>query len=131
MSDERIIDVTPITPRSAEELASLRRLTLVAYFLYALAWFNGLTAVIAVIINYVKRDDARGTLYESHFTWQIRTFWLSLIWAVVGFLTSFILIGYAILLGAAIWTIYRIVKGLLFWNDSRPLPVPAPASGSA
>lgn len=131
MSDERIIDITPITPRSAEELASLRRLTLVAYFLYALAWFNGLTAVIAVIINYVKRDDARGTLYESHFTWQIRTFWLSLIWAVVGFLTSFILIGYAILLGAAIWTIYRIVKGLLFWNDSRPLPVPAPASGSA
>lgn len=131
MSDERIIDVTPITPRSAEELASLRRLTLVAYFLYALAWFNGLTAVIAVIINYVKRDDARGTLYESHFTWQIRTFWLTLIWAAVGFLTSFILIGYAILLGAAIWTIYRIVKGLLFWNDSRPLPVPAPAGGSA
>ena len=123
MNDDDVIDVTPTVPKTAEELASLRRLTLVTYVLYALAWFNGLTAVIAVIINYVKRDDARGTLYESHFTWQIRTFWWSLAWALLGFITSFILVGFAILFGAAIWSIYRIVKGWLYWNDRKPLAV--------
>ena len=127
MNDD-VIDVTPAVPKTAEELASLRRLTLVTYVLYALAWFNGLTAVIAVIINYVKRDDARGTLYESHFTWQIRTFWWSLAWALVGFITSFILVGFAILFGAAIWSIYRIVKGWLYWNDRKPLPLPVSAA---
>ncbi|MFM2209504.1 MAG: hypothetical protein RIQ96_1147 [Pseudomonadota bacterium] len=128
MNDDDVIDVTPTVPKTAEELASLRRLTLVTYVLYALAWFNGLTAVIAVIINYVKRDDARGTLYESHFTWQIRTFWWSLAWALVGFITSFILVGFAILFGAAIWSIYRIVKGWLYWNDRKPLPLPVSAA---
>ena len=128
MNDYDVIDVTPTVPKTAEELASLRRLTLVTYVLYALAWFNGLTAVIAVIINYVKRDDARGTLYESHFTWQIRTFWWSLAWALVGFITSFILVGFAILFGAAIWSIYRIVKGWLYWNDRKPLPLPVSAA---
>jgi len=127
MNDD-VIDVTPTVPKTAEELASLRRLTLVTYVLYALAWFNGLTAVIAVIINYVKRDDARGTLYESHFTWQIRTFWWSLAWALLGFITSFILVGFAILFGAAIWSIYRIVKGWLYWNDRKPLPLPVSAA---
>ncbi|MEN9780838.1 MAG: hypothetical protein RL014_1986 [Pseudomonadota bacterium] len=127
MNDD-VIDVTPAVPKTAEELASLRRLTLVTYVLYALAWFNGLTAVIAVIINYVKRDDARGTLYESHFTWQIRTFWWSLAWALLGFITSFILVGFAILFGAAIWSIYRIVKGWLYWNDRKPLPLPVSAA---
>lgn len=112
--------------KTAEELASLRRLTLLTYVLYALAWFNGLSAVVAVIINYVKRDDARGTLYESHFTWQIRTFWWSLAWALIGFITSFVFIGFAILFGAALWSIYRVVKGWLYWNDRKPLPVPAP-----
>ena len=124
MSDDGVIDVTPAVPKTVEELASLRRLTLVTYVLYALAWFNGLTAVIAVIINYVKREDARGTLYESHFTWQIRTFWWSLVWALVGFITSFILVGFVILCGAAILSIYRIVKGWLYWNDRKPLPLP-------
>ena len=128
MNDDDVIYVTPTVPKTAEELASLRRLTLVTYVLYALAWFNGLTAVIAVIINYVKRDDARGTLYESHFTWQIRTFWWSLAWALVGFITSFILVGFAILFGAAIWSIYRIVKGWLYWNDRKPLPLPVSAA---
>jgi len=128
MSDDGVIDVTPAVPKTVEELASLRRLTLVTYVLYALAWFNGLTAVIAVIINYVKREDARGTLYESHFTWQIRTFWWSLVWALVGFITSFILVGFVILCGAAIWSIYRIVKGWLYWNDRKPLPLPVAAA---
>ena len=53
-----------------------RTLTLILYILYIVAIFTGgLLAVIALVINYVKRSSVRGTIFESHFTWQIRTFW--------------------------------------------------------
>jgi uncharacterized membrane protein len=74
---------------------------------------------VGVIIDYVKRDDARGTWLESHFRWQIRTFWWSLLWAVIGGILAFILVGFAILAIAAIWMIYRIVKGWLRLAERR------------
>ncbi len=122
------IDVTPtrVTVEPAhtpEQLASLRQLTLVIYILYALSWFVGITALVAIIINYVKRADVAGTLYESHFTWQIRTFWWGLLWAVLGGLTLVVGVGFVILLAAFVWTVYRLVKGFLYWNDRKPLPV--------
>lgn len=122
------IDVTPtrvtLTPvRTPEELASLRQLTLVVYILYAVSWFVGITALVAIIINYVKRGDVAGTLYESHFTWQIRTFWWGLLWAVLGGVTLMVGVGFVILLAAFVWTVYRLVKGFLYWNDRKPLPV--------
>ncbi|TSE36004.1 DUF4870 family protein [Tepidimonas charontis] len=122
------IDVTPtrvtLTPvRTSEELASLRQLTLVVYILYAVSWFVGITALVAIIINYVKRGDVAGTLYESHFTWQIRTFWWGLLWAVLGGVTLMVGVGFVILLAAFVWTVYRLVKGFLYWNDRKPLPV--------
>jgi uncharacterized membrane protein len=120
MDDPRVIDVRATTP---EQLESLRRLTLAVYLLYAASWFLAVTALIGIIINYVKREDVAGTLYESHFTWQIRTFWWSLLWAVLGFITLFIGVGAVILIAAAIWSLYRLVKGLLYWNDRKPMPV--------
>lgn len=108
---------------SAERLASLRRLTLVVYVLYALSWFVGITALVAIIVNYVKREDVAGTLYETHFTWQIRTFWWALLWAVLGGLTMVVGVGFVILAAAFVWTLYRLVKGFLYWNDGKPLPV--------
>jgi uncharacterized membrane protein len=75
--------------------------------------------IVGVIIDYVKRDDARGTWLESHFRWQIRTFWWSLLWAVIGGILAFILVGFAILAIAAIWMIYRIVKGWLRLAERR------------
>jgi uncharacterized membrane protein len=96
------------------------------------AFLFGWPSIIAVIINYVKRADARGTFVESHFRWQIRTFWFALLWAVLvgiaGALTAWILIGFAIwaiglgLLG--LWAIYRIGRGWLRLNDGRPMPLP-------
>jgi uncharacterized membrane protein len=103
------------------ELASLKQLTLVTYGLYAASLFVGITAIIAIVINYVKRDEVRGTLYESHFSWQIRTFWWGLLWSVIGAVTTFILIGFAILAANYIWLIYRVVKGFLNWNDGKPV----------
>lgn len=124
-------DLTPTAPAggaSAEKLASLKQLTLVTYVLYALSAFVGLTAIVAIIINYVKRDDTVGTVYESHFTWQIRTFWFGLLWAVIGGLTVIVGIGILVLLADSIWVIYRIIKGFLYWNDGKPMPTPAQAA---
>ena len=109
--------------KTPEQLDSLRQLTLVAYILYALSFFTGISAIVAVVVNYVKRDDVQGTLYESHFTWQIRTFWWGLGWTILGVLTLVIVVGFPILLVAGIWWIYRIVKGLLNWHDNKPMKV--------
>ena len=105
------------------QIASLRQLTLITYVLYALGWMNGITAVIAVLINYIKREDAQGTVYESHFTWQIRTFWWSLLWCVLGGITLLLGVGFVILGVAGIWFLYRLVKGLLNWNDHKPMQI--------
>jgi len=92
----------------------------------------GWPSIIAVIINYVKRSDVRGTWLESHFSWQIRTFWFALLWAVfVGLVSlplSVILVGIGtwiaglFLLG--VWAIYRIARGWMRLNDHQPMPMP-------
>ena len=92
----------------------------------------GWPSIIAVIINYVKRSDVRGTWLESHFSWQIRTFWFALLWALfVGLVSlplSVILVGIGtwiaglFLLG--VWAIYRIARGWMAPNDHRAMPMP-------
>ncbi len=110
-------------PASDEKLASLRTLTHVTYGLYALSLLGfGTTAIIAIVLNYIKLDDARGTWLESHFRWQIRTFWWSLVWCVLGGLTLIILIGWVVLGVAFVWFVYRIAKGWLNLNDGKPMP---------
>jgi uncharacterized membrane protein len=89
----------------------------------------GLPSIIAVIMNYARQSDVRGTLLESHFRWQIRTFWFALLWVivilavslplmliVVGFFTLWI--GFVLL---GIWVIYRIIRGWLALRDHRPV----------
>ncbi len=113
----------PAPANDSEKLANLRQLTLVIYILYAVSAFVGLTAIVAIVMNYLKREDAAGTLYESHFTWQIRTFWWALLWAVLGVVLFIVGIGILILIADGIWVIYRIVKGFLNWNDGKPMVV--------
>lgn len=108
---------------SDTQLESLRTLTMVVYVLYAVSALVGLTAIVAIIINYIKRDETRGTLYESHFTWQIRTFWWGLLWAVVGVCTVWLLVGFVVLAANSIWLIYRVVRGFLNWSDRKAMPV--------
>ncbi len=108
--------------RSAEQLAGLKQITLVVYILQALSFFMGITAIVGVVINYVKKEDAAGTVYESHFDWQIRTFWWGLLWSVLGFILIFALgLGFIVLFVAWVWAIYRVVKGWLKWNDNQPV----------
>ena len=72
-----------------------------------------------------KRDEARGTWLESHFSWQIRTFWWSLVWFVVGWILFITIIGivlaYPLWIVAFLWAIYRVVKGWIKLNDAKPV----------
>jgi uncharacterized membrane protein len=108
---------------SVEKMESLKKLTMVVYALYAFAYFAGITAIIGIVINYIKREEVAGTWLESHFRWQIRTFWFGLLWAVIGFATVVFMIGFAILFANCIWIIYRVIKGWLYFNDNKPMPV--------
>ena len=132
---------TPVAPAD-----SLVTITHVVYALHTLslvigafgaasiigAFVFGWPSIIAVIINYVKRSDVRGTYLDSHFSWQIRTFWwallLSAIIAVLGFTLAIVLIGFAIWIVGffvlGIWAIYRIARGWMALMDRRPMPLP-------
>jgi uncharacterized membrane protein len=105
-----------------QKLNSLKTMAIVVYILQAVGFFNGITWIVAVIIDYVKKDDAAGTWLESHYRWQIRTFWWGLLWGVIGSILLLILVGWFLLAAAGIWIIYRIVKGVLYLNDGKPLP---------
>ena len=95
------------------------------YALYAASVVNGFTAIVGVAIAYFKRDDAVGTWQESHYEWQMRTFWFGLLWIVIGVATTFILIGFLILAVAVVWLIYRIVKGWVRLSQLRAIEDPA------
>ncbi len=97
----------------------------IACILFSLGTLN----VVPLVINYVRRPAARGTIFESHFTWQIRTFWWTLFWVVVIFipagllsLLTFGLMSFLFVL-PAVWFLYRMIKGMLYLNDRRPMPV--------
>jgi uncharacterized membrane protein len=97
------------------------------------AFVFGWPSIIAVIINYVKKGEARGTWLESHFRWQIRTFWFALAWvvlvALVGGALTLVLVGFAILwvglFVLGLWAIYRIARGWLRLRDRQPMPLPS------
>ncbi len=91
------------------------------------AFLTGWPSIIAVIINYVKRSDVRGTFLESHFSWQIRTFWWALLWALIALLLFVTIIGipvaWVIIVVAGIWVLYRIVRGWLALSSGKPMPM--------
>ncbi len=80
-----------------------------------------ITAIVAIVINYVKNGDVAGTFLESHFRWQIRTFWFGLLWGVLGVIASLVVVGWFVLVANVVWIIYRIVKGWLLLNDNRAM----------
>jgi len=115
-------------------------LTHVVYALHAFSAITGLTSaafivtafltgwpsIIAVIINYVKRGDVRGTFLDSHFSWQIRTFWWALLWALLAGLLIMTVIGipvaWVIAVGTGLWVLYRIARGWLALLSRKPMP---------
>ena len=101
------------------------------------AFIFGLPSIVAVIMNYVKRGDVRGTWLESHFRWQIRTFWFAALWVVLAFVASAPLMliwvgiftfGIAVAI-VGLWVVYRVVRGWIALKDGRPLPSGAAPAG--
>jgi uncharacterized membrane protein len=127
--------LVPIAPQ-----VNLVLLTNIIYALHALsvimgligsafvitAFLTGWPSIIAIIINYTKRNAVRDTYLDSHFNWQIRTFWFAFLWmilAVILFITVLgIALSYIITVSAGIWISYRIIRGWLALNEGRPMP---------
>lgn len=105
-----------------EREQQLKTVATVVYALQAFGFFVGITWIVAVIIDYVKKDDAVGTWLESHYRWQIRTFWWGLLWGVIGGILVIVAVGFVVLAADAIWIIYRIVKGWLRLSENRAVP---------
>src|SRR4029078_3919446 len=90
------------------------------------AFLTGWPSIIAAIINYVKRSEARGTWLYSHFSWQIRTFWFAALWVVVAVILFVSLIGipvaWVIWVITGIWVLYRIIRGWLALSSPQAMP---------
>jgi uncharacterized membrane protein len=99
----------------------LKTVATIVYALQAAGFFLGITWIAAVIIDYVKKDDATGTWLASHYRWQIRTFWWGLLWGVLGGILALVVVGFLILAADAIWIIYRIAKGWLRLSENREI----------
>jgi uncharacterized membrane protein len=98
-------------------------LALVVYVLYFAGYVTGLTALIGVIIAHVQVGSADPML-RSHYQFQIRTFWIGLLYLVVGWILMFIFIGFAVWLWWFIWSLVRCIKGVLALNERRPIADP-------
>ena len=132
-SDSQAMSVVP--------QAGLVRLTHIIYLLHGFSvlmgilgpaliittFLTGWPSIIAVIINYIKRSDVRGTYLDSHFGWQIRTFWYTLLWLVIAAILFATVIGivlaYVIAVAAGLWVVYRIMRGWIALNEARPMPI--------
>ena len=90
------------------------------------AFLTGWPSIIAVILNYVKRSEVRGTWLDSHYSWQIRTFWYALLWLAIGGVLFLTVVGipFAVVLWFAtgIWVLYRIIRGWLALSSQKELP---------
>jgi uncharacterized membrane protein len=90
------------------------------------AFLTGWPSIIAVILNYVKRSDVRGTWLDSHYSWQIRTFWFALVWLAIGAVLFITVVGipvaFVLWFATGIWVLYRIIRGWLALLSERVLP---------
>ncbi|MCR4304038.1 MAG: hypothetical protein NUV63_07430 [Gallionella sp.] len=103
------------------DMESLQRLTAIVYGLQIASFFFGITFIAGVIVNYVKLKDVEGTWLESHFRWQMRTFWFGLLWSCIGILLFIVVVGIPVLMAAAVWVLYRAIKGWIELSEGKPL----------
>ncbi|MCH9828866.1 MAG: hypothetical protein K0U79_14110 [Gammaproteobacteria bacterium] len=96
---------------------------MIAYVLHVLGSFTGLTAIVGIIINHIRVNEVTSEFARSHHRWMIRTFWWSLLWVVIGGITTLIFIGFLILFAVTIWWIYRLVRGILNYVDNKPMQI--------
>jgi len=98
-----------------------RTMAVVCYVLHLVGSVAGVTSIVGLILNYVKRD-AYDELFDSHHAWMIRSFWWAILWCVLGLVTLVIGVGFVILGVAWIWYVYRHVRGLIALLNGEPMP---------
>ncbi|MDX5364590.1 MAG: hypothetical protein LPJ91_10595 [Pseudazoarcus pumilus] len=139
-------DLQPRGPGPAMDIDKLRLIVHVVYGLHAFAlltalfgaatilgsFLGTLPSIAAVILNYYKQASARGTWLESHFRWQIRTFWFALLWCVIGWVMIFtfigMFVGIAVLAVAGLWVLYRVARGWWTLGQGETMPMPPPSA---
>ena len=93
------------------------------------AFLSGWPSIIAVILNYLKRSEVRGSYLDTHFRWQIRTFWYALLWFAIAIVLFVTVIGipfaWVLAVAAGLWVLYRIIRGWLALSSGAPMPVAA------
>jgi len=110
-----------VSGQQEQQLESQKKLTIIVYALQAASFLVGITFLVAVIINYIKLPEVKYTWLESHFRWQIKTFWFGLLWSIIGIVTFFFVVGWFIIIADAVWVVYRIVKGFLYLTDGKQM----------
>ena len=120
-SAAKSVTIAGVQPGATDAHKELRDMATLVYALYAASILMGITLIGGLVIAYLKCDDAAGTWLESHYRWQIRTFWWSLLWCVIGFVTAVFVVGFAVLFGSAVWFIYRVAKGWLALRAGKPV----------
>ncbi len=99
-------------------------LAFVVYILYIVGYFTGFTALIGVIIAHIQSNSENGYI-QSHYRFQIRTFWIGLIYLIVGSVLAYVIVGIFVLIWWFIWSLIRIIKGILLLNKQEPIRQPA------
>lgn len=118
MSDETAIDRVDSVSGSTNSVVPT-----VVYVLYLVAAFTGVPYLIGLILAYVSRGEANAVA-ATHFQYQIRTFWLGLLYVIIGSVTMVIGVGFVICLFAWVWAIVRSFKGLAWYNEGVAVPNP-------
>jgi uncharacterized membrane protein len=116
--------MTQIDPGRPQPVVSNTSMALIVYILYFVGYFSALIpSLVGVIIAHVQKGSGNAML-ESHYDFQIRTFWIGVLYAIAGFVLMFVLIGFLIWAWAFIWSLIRNIKGILALNEGRPIANP-------
>ncbi len=110
MSELKPSTLQPTNLSSQDDAAKTN--AIIAYGLMVIGLFTGLFWIIGAVWAMVKKEEAQGTIFEDHYSNIVKTFWWGLGLSIIGFILVFIIIGYFLLIGVWIWSIYRIIKGL-------------------
>ncbi len=115
---EPAVEITPDLQENAKKTA------LIVYALYLGSFIVGITLLAGVVVAYIYRNDAEGWL-ATHYRFQIRTFWMFMLFSIVGGLSAVIVVGWFILVFAAVWLIVRCVIGIKRMGERQPIADPA------
>lgn len=109
--------------RTQPPIVSNTSMALIVYILYFVAYFSGITAIIGVIIAHVQKGSG-DALLDSHYDFQIRTFWVGILYLVAGGILMFVLVGFLVWAWWFVWSLIRNIKGILALNEHRPIADP-------